>query len=141
MLTTDCSYSCADGLNSCGGSLAQNLYQIVVLATTTTTTTLTTTQTAITSAPQIDNTLISSSQGGSLFRLVPNSDMFFVANNIVRTSFEPNALKCGSVCAMNDHCSSFVFKTDRNCTLFVSNPNNTDSFVQSSISTLYLKLN
>ena len=140
LTAANCSFSCADYLNKCGGPLAQSVYGIQLPLTTTTTTTATTTTTTTSTSPQpvVNNQF--SSKGGSFFNKIPNSDMYFISNNIIQTTFEQNVLKCGSVCSINSSCTSFVYKTDQNCTLFLLTPNNTNLFIQSANSCIYMKI-
>ena len=75
----------------------------------------------------------------SYFKKYPNFDMYFISNNIIETSFQTKVMKCASLCSMITSCGSFVYKTDRNCTLYVANPQNTSLFIPSPDSCLYLK--
>ena len=136
---TECSYSCSDGSVNCGGPNTLSFYEITNTTTTTTTTTsITTASTSLSSTLNPPTSI--SSKGGSFYNKYPNSDMFFINNNIISSSFQSNQLKCGRLCYLSFNCTSFVFKTNQNCSLYITTSSNTNLFIFDSLSSLYIKI-
>ena len=65
------------------------------------------------------------------------SDMSYLANNIITSSYQDNYLKCGKMCTFYSSCGVFsYYNTNKNCTLFKQL---TGQYVSSSGSTIYFK--